>query len=139
MHQQGSQISCGVRQLYDLEYGFGSRAFHNLIKEKVDYVYADLSWGGTVVTLSECLEREEIFPAQYIFSDADCFGNGFKFMKFIRKNRLGKVTQGKTNINFNTKNKITTFIWCVDKVRVRKWYLEHSNKRGKYKANRKTK
>lgn len=59
--------------------------------------------------------------AFYVFSDADVFGNGLGFSKYIRDNNLGELTESvEKATNPNSGHDIRVWVWRIDRPAVKK-------------------
>jgi hypothetical protein len=118
-----SNISCGVKQLYDL--GYWSKKFDGP---------AGLTSGPHSTTIQQVTaQRHAIFTSQYsgvmkgytyLFSDAESYGNGTNFAKFIKQENLGELTEGHTTVNPNSSNKIRVWVWTYNGKKPSKYHVE---------------
>lgn len=60
--------------------------------------------------------------AHLIMSQAGKETYGMRLAKFIRANKLGRVTSGPPNRNPNTGNQVKVFIWTPNKPAIRKFW-----------------
>lgn len=137
-----TSISCGVSQLFGLATNDLGTEFHSAIRRKLQRMAQDNKTNNQWLrsrnpqgkyppeTLAGLLKDPEwynrLFPAHYIFSDADSYHNGRRFEAFIKDNKLGTVVSCESKLNINSGNTITTWIWVVDKEACVKWIIDNA-------------
>jgi hypothetical protein len=92
-----SKISCGVYQLWGLQ---GQSP--TLLKRIAAGYKRQATSNG----------RREGF-AQVIFSDAENYGNGLRFARYLERRFRGTVVSASATRSPSTQNNITTWIWTI--------------------------
>lgn len=96
---------CGIWELTDVESaGDIIGEFHEFILEKM------------------CPEGEYNGPAFILFSTTQGSKDGKKLMDYINKEELGVVTKRGPRVNPNTGNRLTVFIWGIDRNNIKRYY-----------------
>lgn len=123
MKSQPSPISCGVRQVYEL-WNLNSR-------EDDRDIYGDESFTGHVVPAGVPAAIRPLVAmlkatvhqgfSTIVFSDADMEGNGKALERAILSVFSKDWLVSVSNVNPNSSNRITTWVWAPDWLDVAKW------------------
>lgn len=122
-----SEISCGVYQMFGLQYmKVGSKQ-----ATAMDYVVNGLnravpSPNGNDKYAFKTLNSGERVCAFFVFSDNDNLGNGLALAKVIREKNLGEISESSdAKINPNSYNPIRVWSWAPDHAAVRAFVDAH--------------
>jgi hypothetical protein len=123
-----SCISCGVHQLQSLYYMKIGRRVGTETLSGMDIIVSGLEFvsAESVPTRGSGEETYNATCAMYVFSDADCYGNGIAFAKVIADNALGPIVENaEVTFNPNSGNKIRTWIWQINREKTRKFVKKY--------------
>lgn len=105
-----SAISCGVKQLHRLFSTFPHPQDSRSI-------------------LIDAFRQNRFSPyyCMIVFSDTIRKpSRGTRLAKYIKDNKLGTVTASPVRTNPNSRNRIRTWIWCVDRKALKKWIVKNA-------------
>lgn len=149
MNSRGTEISCGVKVLYNLSKTKVGEDLYKLFWRSIEHEikrnktcrewyrnspkeYLDMHWpiNPLVVVKQKFLNTSySMLPAHYVFSDNTKRKCGEALRDYIRKHKLGSVVSSDRAKNVNSGNTIQTFIWVVNKEAMVDWFIAEYNKR----------
>lgn len=82
----------------------------------------------TVRQLYEEIYENDKNASFFIFSDICRKKYGKNLHKYIIKNHLGEVIKSKSQINPNSSNSLTMWIWTLNRKNLKKWSIKNHKK-----------
>lgn len=67
-------------------------------------------------------------PAFFTFSDTSRSRAGKNLAKYIKSSRLGSALKTRSKRNPNTSNRVTVWVWSIDRPRLQRWWKKNKPK-----------
>ncbi|MFA5695834.1 MAG: hypothetical protein WC917_00010 [Bacilli bacterium] len=95
------------------------------IEELVDIADYETEPKTIIVDICTNYFENENQCAFYMFSDIQRKRSGKNLCKFIKKHKLGLITQSPSRVNPNSGNSLTIWIWTINKRNLRSFYSKN--------------
>lgn len=130
---EGLDISCGVLQVFGVESQRPETVINAVYDEHIMITYEYADWGGGY--------SEKDLPAFFVFSDIHeptLVTGGQALADYIKKHKLGPVSQSTIRRNTNSGNRIRVWTWGPNATAIRAWHKMQQEEKEKNKNERKS-
>lgn len=120
--QQGISC-CGLRELNSISnHSTPAEALKKACSELIPYNLYTPKPSNKKLDIDHLEFSQVVFSQAYVPGRTSKTGYGDRLMAFIEEHNLGTVVRGRTNTNPNSGNRLTVFLWAVNRAALVRWY-----------------